>query len=795
MTENSYFGTNINTYQTNLQTNPQTFEYLNNSHSYTNDFFDLNAEQDSLVILKSQNNKIKQLFEQINCKEDNINSLKEQLSYYAHNSKEFEKAKEYLEERESILKKQIDLLESKLQEAESKCKSLEKMNSDKQVVLQEREFELQAEIRRAETSGKQISIEFENSNKELAELRKDLTRKRKIISEKDNEIETLKIRISALNSQLKAKEDEGEYKCIEYREKWEQSQREKKSLEVKITEMVDLLKRQSNELNDSEAKLRTYHGASINLDRENNQLRKEINELKETREKYTSVQSSYTYIQGLLESKSKEGEQLNQKIQALNTQLTELQDKNRSLERDHKELTVLVSSKDQAQTSLSNTNYDLETENTNLKRDLNLTVLELNKSSSTLDSILSDLDTFTSLISKDLSIGINFAETYLGNVFFNLDSNKDLRIPELRITRENSMFKNPSMFQSLLERINMQNFLSCVSKLQRKIYDEVVFLGSGSNKLASEKMELAEKHSRLLLENSNLKEDCLNKEAYIVELKMSLDQAKSDFQTLEESSNRLKLEINEKENLGFRVFEEVSSDLYRINEKLNSYKNDSSIYSNFIDFQDIQEIFIILESKPNRMTYKDFKSHMKKFFKLFTCLAEEYVNLIRKLNELNGIKRELEAIRDEFSRNKKQMQKENERLVDRNSLLEAELEAIYNENVKKVEISYKAQVDCLRKELKATKDENASICKDKQILGGQMEKAERRFRQEILDYKAQVDELSNSLDSSEKKLYEAVSSLNRLKYDYDCKVFELEDKIRCNASLRNEIEKMKYSIK
>ena len=182
-------------------------------------FSDLNSERNN-IISGIGGISMKELYQELERKDLVIKNLQSQLNSTRSNTN--------------------SIINSKVSNINKEENNLRKVIFDKDKLLSEKENEI---------------IELKN---ELNYKNNNIEETSKNYSDLQEEINELKAQIKNYNLRLSAKENECNKKILDYENKIKLLQKEKKSIEAKTTQLVEIIKQYSNELTNSSLKFKSF---------------------------------------------------------------------------------------------------------------------------------------------------------------------------------------------------------------------------------------------------------------------------------------------------------------------------------------------------------------------------------------------------------------------------------------------------------------------------------------------------------------------------------------------------------
>lgn len=824
---------NYNYFPTTCNTNFTDFNTSN--YQNTQDFYDIQAEQESLQLLKTQNKKIKTLYDELNSKESLIAKLTSQLEQYNQNSIDLENSRDQYSNKEKILKEQINLLENKVKSLEEDNQSKDQINTDNIEKFQKREEDLLTELNNKENEviSRNEALEYlEAVNSELKQkissIEMSLKNKESDVFEANNKLKSLNIKYNNVNENL-------ENASKDFKATVNQLNSEKESLQLKINQLSNLIQNQSKDLSTKTEEIQYAQQDYKKMKEENIKLKREIDslvvkieDLKLTIEKLKQLQENLIFQ----ENNNRELKDLLSEERHKNSSYS---DKIASLETETFKLKELIEGKELSSNDIYKKNIELESKMHTYRSRISKLELEAEAKYTDEVNLTEDLRLFVEIITKDLALGLKYADTYIGNLYFNKENK--LMIPEIQSNTflfNKSSFKN-QVFYEYIRNLNLQQLFDMFSKLQKKINQELIYYEENYLIINQELNETQEKNKSIIMENTGLKNKIIELEEKIQNITYLKNSLQEEINELEEKNIIVLKEAEKRTKDGLVVYEEIEEDIISIISNLDSIKNtvknnntinslirndyfDENTFKNFIDFDDLKEIYRINYHNHNYLFHgtnntnsnynnksnnnnksneynnslkydiEKFKENVICFFGVFKSLSEEYVKCIKKLVEMSSIKGEVELIKSEFNNSKKQMINENEELVRKNEELQRQLEVVFKENLQKMHISFTEKEKQMKEDIRKKTIYVDNVSKEIDFLKKQLESSEKRIRV-ICDNKKDIEtNLSRIIEEKESMISNYENEINKLKLDYQSIFIRLRDNEYLNEKLNRQVK-------
>ena len=392
---------------------------------------------------------------------------------------------------------------------------------------------------------------------------------------KDKEIQILNSKIFELSADLK--EANAKLNCYELKENFNKNEsgslleisemkidkisQEKKMLEDKINQLVDIIRQYCNELNDSSLKIKNLNDDILFLQNENRKL---IEEKEFNKKNINDFQNNYNkYNQILLEINNNKAI-----IQNLNKELLEYKmdynneiNKNKSLNEKIMALISKCKEYENIQKTFKDASNDLQM----AKKQITEINLRNQENEQFINTLYSDINDNISLLVK--YINKNFSL----NKKINENSNMNINIQ--------NMLKK-------IEEINFESLLDVLELKKKEIFDFSNVVSSGleasdrENKiLMEENNKLKEEINTIIFENKKLNSENIKLNNIINEINSDMITSKKNEEILkqklndindekEEINNKLFNELNQNKNI-IEKLKEDNTNLFLMNNNLN----------------------------------------------------------------------------------------------------------------------------------------------------------------------------------------------------------------------------------
>ena len=508
---------------------------------------------------------------------------------------------------------------------------------------------------------------------------------------KDKEIQILNSKIFELSADLK--EANAKLNCYELKENFNKNEsgslleisemkinkisQEKKMLEEKINQLVDIVRQYCNELNDSSLKIKNLNDDIFFLQNENRKL---IEEKEQNKKNINDFQNNFNkYNQILLENNNNKIT-----IQNLNKELLEYKmdynnelNKNKSLNEKIMTLVSKCNEYEQIQKTFKDASNDLQVAKKQIN-EINLRNQENEQFINTLYNDINDnIELFVKYINKNFGLNKNNNENSISNNNFNIKKNL-----------------------KKIEEINFESLLDILELKKKEIIDFSNVISTGleasdrENKiLIEENSKLKEEINSIIFENKKLNSENIKLNNIINEINTDMITSKKNEEILKQKLNDIndeKDEINNKLfnelNQNKKIFEKLKEDntnLFlmnnNLNEELQIMKNRE--FQNEQENNNLQLNCQILEKKIKGLqTELDLKN-------IQIQNQEEIINRRNDNNNSNIIENDSVIIK-QLKSDRDNLINDNVLLINQNNILRQKLNELNNEQENLENIEY-----------------------------------------------------------------------------------------------------------
>jgi len=433
------------------------------------------------------------------------------------------------------------------------------------------------------------NMKLGNNPHEFTEFSSDSARK-------DKEIQILNEKIFELNSELK--EANAKLDCYELKENFNKNEsgnlleisemkidkisQEKKMLEDKINQLIDIIKQYCNELNDSSIKIKNLNDDIFFLQNENRKLMEEREVDKKTMNDFQNNYNKYNQI--LIENNTNK-----RKIENLNKQLLEIKmDYNNEINKNKtlNEKLITLANKCSEYEIIQKTFKDASNDLLIAKKQIAEINLRNQENEQFINSIYNDINENISLIIKYINISFSLNKK---------NQNSDFEFNDINID---------NIFNSLkkIEEVNFDPLLEILEEKKKEIIDFTNMISNGleasdrENKILSEENDkLKEELNNLIFENKKLNSENIKLNNIINNINTDMMNSKKNTEILqqklndisyqkEEMNNKLINELNQNKD----IFEKLKEDNANLIIMNNNLQEEIQILKNK-DFENEQE--------------------------------------------------------------------------------------------------------------------------------------------------------------------------------------------------------------
>lgn len=558
----------------------------------------------------------------------------------------------------------------------------------------------------------------------IQSLQGELNNAQKVILEKKEENEIFKqdieegnIKIKNIQLRLNAQEDENKKNKIDYENKINLLQKEKKAIEAKTAQLVEIIKQYSKELSDYSIHIESIEAEKKSLNSLNKMLNEKNDENMKTIQKY---KIEIEKINNLF----KENQDLRQNLTTIQTDYEEERCTNEKLQKEIKnnEMQIMeLTSKCAEFASLQKSYNELSKDYITLKSDYNQLEINNNINQNRANDCENELSTLSISINNALTNLVEWVETYFG-IYYEYDIPK---IPSITINN-----------------IKLDKLYDCLAMKRNKINDSMEQYEKANKDNNTQIRSLLEKIEKLQNDNK--------------ELNVSTNNIKKDLISHEEQKMRFMKENEDKDN--------IINDLKIQNESIYNAKNellkiiDSTMKNgiNTIINNSNNNILKLCDCFTNKNNYsysnQDESEYIigeiSKVFAFINLLTNEYLKMIsvneNMKNEFNisnkALNEQISRIRNESEQQNKENQitlsnisKDNSILQENIKFLEKKIKGLQTEmELKDMQIKSQEQIISRRNKKQNDNSSNISSLPDDTVIKSLQTEKEKLIMDNIL---------------------------------------------------------------
>jgi len=598
-----------------------------------------------------------------------------------------------------------------------------------------------------------INSKISNFNKEETTLKKQILEKDKLLLEKDNEILELKNElknnkknfvetkenssdlqneISELKTQIKnydlrlsAKENENKKKYLNYENKIKLLEKEKKSIEAKTTQLVEIVKQYSKELSDVSIKFQSLDAEKLTLSNLNNKLnqKNEKNEkiIKELNEKINSMNSVFNQNENLTITLNKIQKELNKEIEEKKNLQKDIIYREEIIKNLTNQLTEFTSYK---------TSYEAsEKELIKLKAELNDINAKNNINTQRANESENELNNLAIILNRKINQIVEWIETYFG-VYYNYEITDIPKCNDINST------------------IRFDLIIDELCKKRKQIQDNLSNLENKNKDNERKLNEFFSKMDLLQQDNIELTKNFNNEKDDNLRNKKELEDNKLEIQKLKKNIFEFKNENESMKKINDNTIDYYNKKLQNI---INSIINDSNL-TNFV--KNCKNIF------DSEQSFENLLNKVNEIIQLFKNEYLKLINTQKQNHELCDIIERINKEKTELLNNLNDMNNENEIIKneidfsnkDRDSINKTN-QSLLNEKNSLVNLvnSLNKKNDLLTKENKELCENLLSLQKKNEELQNTISKIQQSFEKNANDkINSIINEFSNkSIDTEE----------------------------------------------
>lgn len=704
-----------------LYNNQQKFQgFASNTFSHS----EFDTEQEAINMIKSQNQKIQELFVEIQRKEATLQTMQAQINTMDSYKIQMDN-----------FKRQVEILEDKLRLYEGEYSHKNSFLNEQLKHVSEAESKLRNQVISKDKLIQEFDAIIKEQEKQINSLKKQNVEKDKTCEDVKQNFNEISLRFKNLSTKFSQKEDELKKFKGENEQRNSECLKEKEHLEEKLSQLITIVKQYSIEVADLnnqvqflENERRTLTKANTKFKDEieecylkNKELSEQLVELKIVKNKLLEAENYLSDLENLFEKEKNKNENLNKINIEINDKLDHILDKY-SGENSLDNLKSLIESKDN--------------EIVNLKH----TLENLSKISKAVDNKFCEIDAEN----KEIIHGINtefkaicqWIETYFCTYF---DAN--FEIPDLPLT----------ISKYIKNKTKMDKLKDCLNKARDRANKEFLRYESNLKELKNEQSELLGKQENLNYEISDLKTEILKKNEEIFHMKQEIEDLSANLAINNDNMNKNKLDFQEKQENYFKFIDKLT---HMINCELEEIQNNQTLRP-FFEFIFRKNFILPSNTETLEILLED---NLEKIIQILNAIIKEYEANLVKIEDIQKIKYENEKLRKDLVDKTKSFKEEIEKLMKEKDVTIKGLEKNRIEDLKINENINKSTIDKMRSKIVEKDESILQVQHENNLLRSQLEIMEKNinsyqtFRKESeIDLKDKYEKLNESYKNIEKK--------------------------------------------
>jgi chromosome segregation ATPase len=696
------------------------------SGSLSQSINDHETEQEAINMIRSQNRKIQELYEELEQRDQTIQTLQSQTS---SNDNYKIQAENY--------KRQVSILEEKLRLYETDLSSKSSFLSEQLKHVSEAESKLRNQIMSKDKIIHDYDLALKDHEKQISYLKKQLVDKDGIYSDLKQDFNEITAKFKNLTLKLNLKEEEYKKYKDDQDIKFSEISKEKNLLEEKLSQLIDIVKQYSKELSEYNVQIQALETERRSMQKINTKLNEE---LEENLQKIISLENQINIMKEM-KIQLQDAENVIHRLESLidNEKL-----KNENLSKNYQEINskyFILKEKYSGENSLENLKNQITTK-INENENLNLQINNLTKSSKFQENKIQSLETenkeIISAMNNEFKSLIKWIETYMP-VFYD----QHFEIPDLPVTI-NKNIKNKFKLDSLKE---------ILQKVRKNVNTEFNKYEQILKDAKKENNEIIHKQEKLIREISELKNQILNKNEEIFSLNSEIESYHSSLNQNKGDLMKIKSEVSDKQENFNRFLEKIYNN---IQKEIDAILHNDTM-KNFYEYLYRNNNYNSL-TENNLSLKSQVEDNLEKILQILNSLIREYEIQLNKINDINSQKSENEKIKKEFSEKNNKLLKDIETLKSEKEEIIKNFEKIKIDDIRANESNLTKHTEKLRLKINEKEDVIIHLQQENNLLKSQIELIEKNINNNSLksqmeyDMKENYEKLSDAYASLEKKL-------------------------------------------
>jgi hypothetical protein len=668
-------------------------------------------------MIKFQNKKIQELYDELERRDHKIQALQTQLNGIDNYKFQMEN-----------FKRQTTVLEEKLRLYETDMSSKSHHLSDQLKQISDAEGKLRSQLIAKDKIIHDLDSSLKEYEKQMRDLKKTILDKDDLNTEHKQQFNEIGSKFKNISLKMELRDEEHKRYKEEAELKSKEAANEKRLLEDKLNQMVDIVKQYSRELGDNNQKIGRHENDYRALQQVSERQTEEIEELMRSNRDLQEALYSFKEVK----SKVLEAEQIIENLEGIiNTEKI----KNETLGRNNQELMEryqLMKEKLSGDNNPDNLRVIIDSRNSDIGN-LNYNIDHLSKSLKVYEQKYREIDgenkEIIGFLNSEFIAIIQWVDTYFG-IFFEHGVN----VPELPFT----------ISKPVKSKLKIDTLKECLFNSRKRVNDE---LSKYDKQLKENKQEISECLNRIEKQNteiSGLKNQILIKNEEIYTLHQELENYRTSMTCNKENYSKLKLDVTERQDSYQRFLEKLfrttkeDLDIVLRNDNLKCYHH-----------------------YLNRLTYSDnlqneVENNIDKLSQLVTSLAKDYETMLYKNDETSKLKLDYDRVKKENTDKVKQCKEEVERLIREKDDSIKQYEKIRLEELKVIEQTHKQNNEKLKQKLNEKEDLLMQLQQENFLIKSQLEHMDSSVKksvvkEELNDVRDKNDKLSDTNKNLEKK--------------------------------------------
>lgn len=724
---------------------------------------DHETEQEAINMIRSQNRKIQELYEELERRDQTIQTFQSQTS-----------SNENFKIQADNYKRQVSILEEKLRLYESDLSSKSSFLSEQLKHVSEAESKLRNQIMSKDKIIHDYDLALKDHEKQISYLKKQLMDKDGIYSDLKQDFNEITAKFKNLSLKLNLKEEDYKKYKDDQDTKFSEISKEKMVLEEKLAQLIDIVKQYSKEISEYNVQIQALETERRSMQKINTKLN---DELEENMAKINSLENQMNIMKEI-KIQLQDAENV---INRLQSNVDNERLKNDNLFKSNQEINskyLMLKDKYSGENSLENLKSQIQTKNNEIEN-LNIQINNLTKTTKFYENKIQILETenkeIISAMNNEFKSITKWIETYMP-VFYD----QHFEIPDLPVTI-NKNIKNKYKLDSLKE---------ILQKVRKNVNTEFNKYELNLKEAKKEHNEIMHKQEKLIREISELKNLILNKNEEIFSLNSEIESYHSSLNQNKGDLMKFKSEVSDKQENFNRFLEKICNNIQK--EIDGILRNDSM--KNFYEYLYRNNNYTTSNHTDSNLSLKsEVEDNIDKILQILNSLSREYEIQLNKINEINSLKSENEKLKKEFSEKNNKLLKDIDNLKSEKEEIIINFEKLKIDDIRANEANLTKHTEKLRLKINEKEDQLIGLQQENNLLKSQIELIEKnlnnnsvKFQMEF-DMKENLEKLSDAYASLEKKL-------RNLTTEIELKDMQIKSQEQMINRRTQEISEMKAKI-